>query len=390
MEVCQNVNRFSWTVVTIIIGCQNTRIPNSVTAIGDNAFYNCSDLTSISIPNSVTSIGDNAFYGCTGLTAISIPIGVTSIGNSVFCGCSGLTSVSIPNSVIGIGQYAFASCNGLTSIIIPNSVKTIGEAAFFGCSNLSSITIPSSVINIASRTFQNCSGLTSIQVESGNTVFDSRENCNAIIETNSNTLVWGCKNTIIPNSVTSIGLLAFSGCFGLTSITIPNSVTTIESSAFWECINLTSINIPSHVTSIGSGAFADCWNLATVIIGDALTNIGDFAFISCSRLKNMYCYTEQVPELGNNVFDISHYNATLHVPEVSLEAYNTTEQWMDFGIIVALTDSDPTPTGIKGINNDVMTGERYYSIDGKQIATPQRGLNIIRTNDGTTKKIVIK
>ena len=375
---------------TIIIGCQNTHIPNSVTAIGDNAFYNCSGLTSISIPNGVTSIGDNAFYGCTGLSTITIPNGVTSIGNSVFCGCSGLTSVSIPNSVISIEQYAFASCKGLTSIIIPNSVKTIGEAAFYGCSSLSSITIPSSVTSIAYRAFQNCSGLTAIQVENGNTVFDSRENCNAIIETTSNTMVWGCMNTIIPNSVTGIGKLAFSGCLGLTSINIPNRVTTIESNAFWECTNLTSISLPNSVTSIGSGAFADCWNLATVIIGDALTNIGDGAFIRCSRLKNMYCYTEQVPKLGNNVFDSSHYNATLHVPEGSLDAYNTTEQWMDFGIIVALANSDPQPTGIKGINDDVMTGESYYSIDGKQIATPQRGLNIIRMNDGTTKKIVIK
>lgn len=375
---------------TIILGCQNTHIPNSVTAIGDCAFYNCSGLTAISIPNSVTSIGDNAFYSCTGLTAITIPNGVTSIGNSVFCGCAGLTSISIPNSVISIGQYAFASCKGLTSITIPNSVKTIDEAAFYGCSNLSSLTIPSSVTSIGYRAFQNCSGLTAIQVESGNTVFDSRENCNAIIETTSNTMVWGCMNTIIPNSVTGIGEMAFSVCPGLTSITIPNSVTSIGRVAFAGCTNLTSISLPNSVTSIGSGAFADCWNLATVIIGNALTNIGDGAFIRCSRLKDMYCYTEQVPELGNNVFDSSHYDATLHVPEGSLEAYNTTEQWMDFGVVVALADSDPTPTGIKGINDDVMTGKNYYSIDGKQIATPQRGLNIIRMNDGTTKKIVIK
>jgi len=374
---------------TMILGCQNTVIPNSVTAIGDNAFYGCTDLTSVSIPNGVTSIGYSVFCGCSGLTSISIPNSVTSIGQYAFSHCTGLTSISIPNSVTSIGQYAFFHCTGLTSIAIPNSVTTIDEYAFFFCSGFSSIIIPSSVTTIGNRAFDGCSGLTAIQVENGNTVYDSRDNCNAIIETASNTLLYGCQNTVIPNSVTAIGDDAFYECSGLTAISIPNGVTSIGRCAFTQCFELTSITIPNSVTSIGYCAFTDCRKLATVIIGNGVTNIDDGAFIRCSGLKNMYCYTEQVPELGNNVFDYSHYNATLHVPEGSLEAYNTTEQWMDFGIIVALADSDPIPTGIKGIN-DVMTGESYYSIDGKQMATPQRGLNIIRMNDGTTKKIVIK
>ena len=375
---------------TLIYGCQTTTIPNSVTAIGDNAFYNCEGLTAINIPNSVTIIGDYAFYCCSGLTTVTIPNSVTSIGNSGFSGCTSLTSVSIPNSVTSIGEYAFNYCNSLTTISIPNSVTTIGDYAFFSCHGLSSITISSSVTSIGYRAFNNCPALTAIQVEGGNTVYDSRNNCNAIIETSGNTLLFGCQNTTIPNSVASIGECAFWGCTTLTALTIPLCVTSIGRSAFYQCSGLTSVSVPNSVTSIEYCAFAGCSSLATVILGSALTNIGEGAFINCSRLKNMYCYAEKVPELGDNVFDYSLYNATLHVPVVSLKAYNTAEQWMDFGIIVALTESDPQPTGTKGIHADVMNGESYYSIDGRQTATPQRGLNIIKMSDGTTKKIINK
>jgi len=164
----------------------------------------------------VTSIGNNAFHYCNDLTSVTIGGLVTSIG-SAFNGCSGLTSVAIPNSVTSIGNGAFNECSGLTSVTIPNSVTYIGSA------------------------FSGCSGLTSIVVEAGNTHYDSRDSCNAIIQTDLNLLIQGCMTTIIPNSVTSIGRYAFFGCSGLTSVTIPNSVTSIVNYAFENCSGLLNI-----------------------------------------------------------------------------------------------------------------------------------------------------
>ena len=189
----------------------------------------------------VTSIGANAFQGCAQLTKVTIPDRVNSIGSYAFSGCSGLTSVSIPNSVNSIGNYAFYKCSGLTSVSIPNSVTNIGYGVFSGCSSL-----------------------TSMKVDTSNTIFDSRDNCNAIIKTGSNTLIAGCKNTTIPNGVKTIDKDAFSNCPGLSSITIPNSLTSIGESAFAECSNLTSIIIGNGVTSIGANAFKNT-NLKKVI-----------------------------------------------------------------------------------------------------------------------------
>ena len=185
-----------------------------------------SEVTYEEITYSVTSIGSDAFSSCSGLTSVVIPNSVTSIGSEAFIYCSGLTSVEIPNSVSSISNSAFWGCIGLTSVSIGNSVTEIGINAFFGCFDLESIT-----------------------VESGNTVYDSRDNCNALIETATNNLLCGCKNTIIPNSVSSISRYAFWGCSSLTSVKIPNSVTSIGDYALSDCSGLTSVKIPNSVTS---------------------------------------------------------------------------------------------------------------------------------------------
>jgi len=254
-----------------------------VKEIGSYAFYYCSGLTSISIPEEMTSIGYDAFSYCSGLTSITIPDGVNIIGGSAFSGCSSLTSITIPEGVTSMGDYAFSDCSGLTDITIQEGVTSIGNYAFYDCRNLTNITIPKSVTSIGNRAFFGCD-LSSIVVESGNTVYDSRDNCNAIIKTASNEVFLGCKNTVIPEGVTSIGGDAFSGCSNLTSITIPEGVTSIGKSAFYNCSNLTSITISEGLTSIGESAFYNCSNLTSITIPEGVTSIGNYAFYNCSNL----------------------------------------------------------------------------------------------------------
>ena len=305
-------------------------IPHSVTSIGGFAFCYCIGMTSVTIPNSISSIGLDAFEGCSRLASVIvesgnpnydsrgncnaiietasntfivgcmnsiIPNSVTSIGMYAFAGCSGLTSVEIPNSVTTIGMCAFAGCSGLTNVEIPNSVTFIGDWAFCECSGLTSVTIGNSVTSIGDGAFCGCSALTSVIVESGNPKYDSRDNCNAIIETESNTLILGCMNSIIPNSVTSIGSRAFYGCTGLTSLTIPNSVTTI----------------------------------------------GDWGFSGCSGLTSVTCLATTPPTIGKYSTDsafprVVTNQATLYVPDESISAYQSAFNWKDFSQIVGITE----------------------------------------------------
>ena len=235
------------------------------------------------------------------ITYNNVTYSVTSIGKSAFEGCYGLTSITIPNSVTSIGDRAFSYCSGLTSITIPNSVTSIGNYAFYDCSGLTSITIPNSVTSIGNYAFYDRSGLESIVVDPGNTKYDSRENCNAIIETESNTLIKGCNNSVIPNSVTSIGDYAFNNCSRLTSITIPNSVTSIGNEAFLGCDGLTSITIGNSVTSIGNSAFSSCSGLTSITIPNSVTSIGHQAFSSCSGLTSI-TIGNSVTSIGSSAF----------------------------------------------------------------------------------------
>ena len=371
----------------------------SVTSIGGYAFDECSGLTSVTIPNSVTSIGDGAFQKCSGLTSVTIGNSVESIGGWAFAYCSGLTSVTIPNSVTRIGYQAFCGCSGLTSVTIPNSVTSIGDYAFLACSGLTSVTIPNSVTSIGDGAFQKCSGLTSVHIS------DIAAWCN--IDFGDNPLYYAhhlylngeeVKDLVIPNSVTSIGNRAFSGCSGLTSVTIPNSVTSIGRCAFSDCSGLTSVTIPNSVTSIGSSAFSRCSGLTSVSIPNSVTSIEGYAFYgcsgltsvtipngvtsieynafaNCSELLDVYCYAEKVPNTESDAFEDSYPEyATLHVPAASIDSYKAKSPWSSFGKIVALTDEE---TGIEELKAGNGTkASVLFDLNGRRVQKAQKGLYI--------------
>ena len=239
------------------------------------------DETALTLPDSVTAIYQYAFCDCTNLTSVTIPDSVESIGEYAFAGCKGLTNVTIPNSVTNIDYRAFSGCTGLTSVTIPDSVTSIGEDAFRNCTGLTNVTIGAGVTSIDGSAFSGCANLASITVNGGNTVYHSAGNC--LIETESETLILGCKNSVIPTdgSVTSIDLNAFYNCTGLTSVTIPDSVTSIGWYAFEGCTALTSITIGDSVTSIGEGAFSGCSSLVSITIPFVGDTAGKTASSTC-------------------------------------------------------------------------------------------------------------
>ncbi|AAM07636.1 cell surface protein [Methanosarcina acetivorans C2A] len=363
-------------------------IPNSVTTIGDSAFQDCSALTTVSIPDSVTTIGDNAFMSCSALTTVNIPDSVTTIGNYAFQDCSALTTVTIGSGVTTIGTSAFQDCSALATVTIGSGVTTIGTSAFQDCSALTTVTIPDSVTTIGDSAFGGCSGLTIVTIGSGVTSIGGVTSSSSFVFSDCPTLIAIDVDTdnsayasidgilyskdattlircplgktgpvSVPNSVTTIERVAFSGCTGLTSVaipdsitsigdyafsscsaltaidvdtdnsvyasidgilynkdittlircppgktdpvTIPDSVTTIDVSAFSGCTGLTSVTIPDGVTSIGTYAFYGCSGLATVTIPDSVTTIDASAFRDCTALASV--------TIGNNVTSIGYY-----------------------------------------------------------------------------------
>ncbi len=410
-------------------GLTSLTIPDGVTSIGEDAFRGCTGLTSATIGNSVTRIGRYAFCGCTGLTSITIGNGVTSIGENAFRGCTSLTSVvwnarncsnfneedtpfyvkkrsyydydkgdfdirsqitsfifgdsvqripawlcsgminldsvTIPNSVTSIGESAFCGCWDITSVTIGNGVTSIGYEAFYGCTGLASITIPNSVTSIGDKAFTGGLWISSIIVEHGNSVYDSRDSCNAIIETATNTLIQGCRKTIIPNSITSIGEYAFYNCLGLTSVAIPNSVTEIGESAFSDCF-LQSVFINSNTIHIEENAFDYCQSL---IIGEDVKKIrAPYAF--SQRLKKIYIRAETPPTIlylsssfSSAFSDVPPY-IPVYIPCGTKATYQLASGWQEFtnlieskGITLTITTQNEQLGKVKIIKDGTSCSE---------------------------------
>ena len=292
---------------------------------------------------------------------------VTSIGDSAFA-FRPITEVIIPNTVTDIKYNAFLRCSGLSKVEIPDSVKFIDKQAFLGCESLKEINIPASVEYIGNLTFFDCSGLEVITVDSNNAYYNSKDNCNAIISTATNTLVAGCKNTIIPDTVEIIECYSFGGCTDLTKITIPDSVTDIKYNAFMRCSGLTDVVIPNSVQNIGSGAFVNCTNLEKITISDSVVDIADQAFFGCSSLTEItipasvkgigYRAFGECPnltkltilstdcEIGDGIIDAFSYTIVYGYSESTVEAYAEMNLYISF---VAL----PRPIMMGDIDGDL-------------------------------------
>ena len=293
VKVIENINPYANSAYK---DCSIIHIPESViyndltfivTEIDKSTFKQCDKLTSITLPNTITKIDQDAFKDCNHLTSINLSLALTKICDDAFRGCHELTNIIIPPNVVEIGEYAFSSCN-LQSIVIPKSVKIIGKYAFSCGDNLAEI-----------------------RIESKKTKYDSRNNCNAMIETMSNSLIIGCQNTIIPNDIEVIEQAAFSGC-SITSVVIPNKVTKIEDWAFARC-NLSTISVPDSVTYIGKYAFGSCYYLTSIILSNRITKIEDETFQSCFSLSSVLI-PKSVTTIGKEAFDkcSSLESITLH------------------------------------------------------------------------------
>ena len=336
------------------VGCKGTVIPNTVTSIADYSFQN-SGLNTINIPDWVTSIGNYAFSSCNYLTSLTIGDGVTTISRDAFSSCKNLSSVTIGRNVTIIDVDAFSECSSLTSIVLPNGVTSIGQFSFSSCSSLTSMTLPESVTSIDYGAFSGCSGLTSITIGDG---------------------------------VTSLGNYAFSGCSGLTSMTIGNSLKSIGDQTFLNCSSLTSVTIPNNIRIIGKKAFYNNKHLITITIGSGIAKIDTLAFASCQELTDVYCLAKKVPTANSQAFAGSYINyCSLHVPAEAVDQYKAKVPWNGFKDIEAITEQE---SEIRDVKNDSMIEYSRFTIDGLQIKQPQRGINIIKMSDGTTKKVVVK
>ena len=429
---------------TLIIGCNNSTIPASVTSIGNYAF-NTTRLTSIEIPASVTSIGMRAFLNCSSLTTVTIPASVTSIGDYAFGYCLNLATVTVYAPSCSLGENAFDGCNNLANIYVfsdlvdgyqaatnwstyagkitemPNPNGKCGDNVRWALTGESTnytlticgdgnmdyndlperpweeyaggirtVVIESGVESISNNAFQgccsdvfaNCSNLEAITVDGGNTVYDSRNGCNAIIVKSTNTLIFGCKNSTIPAGVTSIGESAFYAT-DLTSIEIPAGVTSIGAWAF--CVTgLTSIEIPASVTSIGMRAFQNCTSLATVTVYAPSCTLGANAFLNCNKLANIYVFSDLVDDYQGAENWSDYKGKITAIPTVTTSYVDADGTLHENVEAVPLNNAMTTlPAGWYVVNSDInYTGTITLNGDVNIILADGKTMSVTNTGTG--------
>ena len=486
ITIPNNITLINNSVFEGCVSITTLEIPDGVTDILPQAFRGCVSLSSITIPSSVKTIGSIAFEGCVNLSSLTIPDGVSDIGYDVFRNC-GLTSIVIPKSVTSIDERALNGCNSLTSIIveegntkfdsrdncnaviikasnrliagcsttkIPQSVESIGLNAFVDCSNLSSIVIPKSVTYIGPSSFSGCNSLKSIKVEDGNEIYDSRDNCNAIIATDNNEIIVGCSSTEIPLTVKSLGNAAFYNLSSLKSITIPSNIETIQRYAFSGCslenVIIKNIETSLYIKTTGSSFSDATFQHAILYIPagkrwDAIygnggwyrfNNIREIAMESrelsearAYTLMNTNDFSLAVYDAvngevtnANSLYDIDENNAKnawqiikgdddnylyngidadgkffLSSSPVAISLHETKNGFtlggndgQQWGFVI--NEKVKPNKDLTAIDHITLTAIRdaYYTLDGQRLSQVKKGLNIVRTGDGKAKKVVLK
>ena len=340
----------------------------------------------------------------------AIKEGTRVICDDAFEDCKSLRNIVFSDDIEHIGKNSFNSCKQLSNLNIPENLISIGDDAFYGCESLTSIEIPSKVEKIGEHPLRYCSKMKSISVNPKNPVFDSRDNCNAVIDTKTNTLVIGCSSTTIPDSITSIGCDAFTRCYGLNKIDIPNSITCIDEFAFSGCINLVSINLSNALDSINSHTFSYCTNLEFIVIPNNIKYLYDGAFSYCEALvsiivpnstkaigvrafegcKNLLSFKFEgcVERIGKGVFDKCNKLANIYVPVGARQKYEN--MLPEFRDIIMEQDSGEEICL-------AYCSEDSKACEDKEYALWQPHSKIIKKNgklgvvidDGTTKKQII-
>ena len=403
----------------------------NLTLSGSGEMWNYNDspfkyygIKTVTIGDGITSIGKYAFGWCSELTELTLPNSVTSIGYAAFEVCTGLTELTLSNSVTSIGAWAFYGCSSMAELTLPNSLESIGNNAFSWCSELTELTLPNSVTSIGNSAFQGCSGLEKIMVESGNSRYDSRDNCNSIIDTETNTLIVGCNNSVIPNGVTSIGYAAFGWCSELTELTLPNSVTSIGNSAFEGCSGLEKITvesgnsrydsrdncnsiietatntliagcknsiIPNSVTSIGDYAFSGCSGMTELTLPNSVTSIEESAFKNCSGLAKITSSAGIPPVCGSGVFyGVNKTNCELIIPKESVAAYKQAEGWKEFSnirLLAAISGrcGDSITWTIDDSGNLTLSGSgEMWDYNKNDLLFKYSGIKTVTIGDGIT------
>lgn len=328
-----------------------------VTRIGEGAFYNCSELTSIDLPTTINSIGRNAFYGARLLKKIEFKGAKISLDYGAFEECYQLKEVIFHGQLIKMDPRAFAYCRALESITIPDGFTRIEGSSFYSNTSLKSISIPEGVVYIGEHTFDGCSSLTTIQLPSTLQKVDHWAFMNSAIQSivipdnvtfMGNEVFRDCyslNSVTLPASLETLGDYAFYRCNNLRSISLPEGFTTINYHTFYECTGLTTVQLPSTLTTIGNSAFKDCSALRTITLPESVKKIDEYAFSGCSALESIYALPTTPPTVSSGAafaFAQQISSAPLYVKPEAKDAYNNHTVWAQFSTIEGITQ---IPTG---------------------------------------------